>query len=64
MDELLVKPGEAMRILGVTRWKLRAMKASGALTPVRFGDGKGRATGYSWFRRSEVERAAARAGVA
>ena len=55
MDTELVKPGEVMRRLGITRWKLRSMVEAGALRPVRFRDGKGRNTGYSWFRRAEVE---------
>lgn len=62
MESELVKPGEAMRMLGVSRGKLRAMVEAGALVRVRFGGPRGRPAGYSWFRRAEVEMVAWGAG--
>jgi excisionase family DNA binding protein len=54
----LMKPGEAMRVLGVSRKKLRMLVAAGALRRVRFPGRGGRPAGYSWFMTWQVERLA------
>ena len=54
MDAALMKPGEVMKRLGISRWKLREMVATGALDRVRFPDRRGRPRGYSWFRTEDV----------
>ena len=54
----LMKPGEVMGRLGISRRKLADLVAVHALERVRFKGRNGRWVGYSWFRREEVERIA------
>ena len=52
----LVKTKEAMRLLSISYYTLKALKAQGRLTPVHIGEQKD--GGYQWFRVDEIKKLA------